>query len=402
MNTLFRFAMEYVVPHASILVNPMDLSDLDHNLGFSGSSTCNPNDREVLDLTANPPQCSEGEQQSNVPPPATKAPTGPSLKKDLSVADAFSFDGLFDSSASGSAPTAITNDGDLKIAASPPCTLPPKVVEPPFEHPSQQPTKPASQLPGDFVSALSLLPTTPVNQDEPVLRSPDIKQTFGIPEYIYTSEEEQQVPEGCPFMIGDSMFVAPASLTDYCIACRTSTEMKDLICFITVCRHLGLNCATSATLMNASLNDSRIKHCTEKATLNVSYLLKSINARDEKERQGVLKKCISEIQSFFERVYRRHKQTTIRFADPIAVADAPNPKPTTSPPTPSSAQHHSTTVAATPPQTSVGSLPRPASAGPAPSHASMDPRKRGAAQSGANNNNARNNNSRLNNNNKKA
>jgi hypothetical protein len=68
------------------------------------------------------------------------------------------------------------------------------------------------------------------------------------------------------------MFVAPASLTDYRIAHRTSTEMKDLICFITVCCRLGLNRATSATLMNASLNDGCIKHRTEKATLNVSYL----------------------------------------------------------------------------------------------------------------------------------
>jgi hypothetical protein len=184
-------------------------------------------------------------------------------------------------------------------------------------------------------------------------------------------------------MIGDSMFVAPASLTDYRIACCTSTEMKDLICFITVCCRLGLNCATSATLMNASLNDGRIKHRTEKTTLNVSYLLKSIDAWDDKERRAVLKKFISEVQSFFEKVYPRHKQTTIRFADPITVADAPNPKPTTPPPTPPSALRHSTTVAATPPQNSVASLPRPASAGLAPSHASTNPCKHGAAQSGA-------------------
>jgi hypothetical protein len=137
MNTLFRFAMEYVVCHASILVYPMDLSNLDHNLGFSGSATRNPNDLAVLDLTADPPQRLEGEQQSNVPPPTAKAPTGPSLKKDPSVADALTFDGLYDSSASGSAPTAITNDGDLKIAASPPCTLTPKVVESPFKRPSR-------------------------------------------------------------------------------------------------------------------------------------------------------------------------------------------------------------------------------------------------------------------------
>jgi hypothetical protein len=228
------------------------------------------------------------------------------------------FDGLFDSSASGSAPNAITTDGNLQIAAAPPCTLPPKVAESTFEHPSQQPAKPASQLPGDFVLALSLLLTTPINQNEPVLRSPEIKQIFGIPEYIYTSEEEQQVPDGCPFMIGNSMFVAPASLTDYRIACCTSTEMKDLICFITVCCHFGLNRATSATLMTASLINSCIQHRTEKATLNVSDLLKSIDAWDEKERQGVLKKCISEVRSFFKKVYCRHKQTTIRFADPIA------------------------------------------------------------------------------------
>jgi hypothetical protein len=82
MNTLFRFAMEYVVCHASILVYSMDLNNLDHDLGFLGSATRNPNDREVLDLTANPPQRSEGEQQSNVPPPAAKAPSGPSLEKD--------------------------------------------------------------------------------------------------------------------------------------------------------------------------------------------------------------------------------------------------------------------------------------------------------------------------------
>jgi hypothetical protein len=135
-------------------------------------------------------------------------PLPPRLHRDLLLrrtADTSTFDGLFDSSASGSAPTAITNDGDLKIAAMPPCALPPKVVDYQFEPPTQQPAKPAPQLPGDFVSAISLLPTTPVNQEEPVLRSPDIKQTFGIPEYIYTSEEEQQVLDGCPFMISDSV-----------------------------------------------------------------------------------------------------------------------------------------------------------------------------------------------------
>jgi hypothetical protein len=131
MNTLFRFAMEYVVRHASILVCPMDLSNLDHKLGFLGSATCNPNNREVFDLTPNTPQHSEAEQQSNVPPPAAKA----SLKKDPSVADASTFDSLFDSSASGSSPAAITNDSNLKIAASTPCTLPPKVAESPFECP---------------------------------------------------------------------------------------------------------------------------------------------------------------------------------------------------------------------------------------------------------------------------
>jgi hypothetical protein len=181
MNTLFWFAMEYVVRHASILVFPMDLSDLDHKLGFLGSATRNPTDREVFDLTDNPLQRSEAEQQSNVPPPAAKAPTRHSLEKDLSVADALTFNGLFDSSASGSAPTAITTDGNLKIAAAPPCTLPPKVAESPCECPSQQPAKLASQLPGYFISALSLLPTTPVKRDEPVSHSPEIKQTFGIP-----------------------------------------------------------------------------------------------------------------------------------------------------------------------------------------------------------------------------
>jgi hypothetical protein len=70
------------------------LSNLDHKLGFSGSATCNPNNREVFDLTDDPLQCLEAEQQSNVPPPAAKAPMGPSPEKDLSVADALTFDSL--------------------------------------------------------------------------------------------------------------------------------------------------------------------------------------------------------------------------------------------------------------------------------------------------------------------
>jgi hypothetical protein len=86
MNTLFQFAMEYVVCHASILVYPMDLSDLDHELGFSGSAAHNPTGREVLDLTDDPPQRSEAELQSSVPPPAAKVHTGPSLEKAPSVA----------------------------------------------------------------------------------------------------------------------------------------------------------------------------------------------------------------------------------------------------------------------------------------------------------------------------
>jgi hypothetical protein len=331
MNSLFWLAVEYATRHASIDMFPLDLNGMDQDLDFPGHAQADSRNSMVLDLTIDDLLL---DRPSETPPAAVPLPADNSSNAD----------GLFDESTIAS-PASSTQP----TATATPLALPPKVID--------APKAPPPRLSGKFVTAWSLLEVTPADEQAPF--SPVIKQTNGIPEYIYTSKEEVQVPDGCPFMIGDGMFMPPANMTDYRIARRTATEMKEIISFITVYRRLGLSRATGATLMIASLNDGRIKHRTNKSTLNVTYLLQSIDAKDEKERRGVLKKCISEMRHFFEKVYHRHKQTTIRFAS--GVADSPSPKTSTPLPTPPSVLWKPQKVAAPSPPQPMAVLPSRAS-----------------------------------------
>jgi hypothetical protein len=376
MNALFRLAADYATRHASVEMFPLDLDDMTQDLDPPGTA---PTDRRsaVLDLTNDDPP-RHLETATNTATPQTAHPTDSPPKED----DSSDCDGLFDESTIASLAS-----GAKLPTANLPFALPPKISNP-------------TGLPGDFVTALSLLESTPA--DAPTPSSPQIKQTNGIPEYIYTSEEEVQVPDGCPFLIGDGMFVPPANMTDYRIARRTATELKEIVSFITVYRRLGLSRATGATLMIASLNDGRIKHRTNKSTLNVAYLLQSIDAKDEKERRGVLKKCISEIRNFFEKVYRRHKQTTIRFASGAADSPAPKKHPSNSQPPPSVLRKPPVVAAPSPPNSTAVPTPQGTS-GPNGPQGPRN-RKRGPAQSSARNNTTTNHRiaSHQNNNNKKA
>jgi hypothetical protein len=371
MNSLFRLAVEYTTRHASIDMFPLDLNDMDQDLDSPGIAQPAPLTAQPLTQAAALP-----DRPSETPPAAVP----PQADESSDV------DGLFDESTIDS-----TANSGKPTATGTPLALPPKV--------SEAPTAPPPRLSGEFVTALSLLEATPADRQAP--SSPVIKQTNGIPEYIYTSEEEVQVPDGCPFMIGDGMFMPPANMTDYRIARRTATEMKEIISFITAYRRLGLSRATGATLMIASLNDGRIKHRTNKSTLNVAYLLQSIDSKDEKERRGVLKKCISEIRNFFEKVYRRHKQTTIRFA--AGVADSPAPKTSTPSPAPPSVLRRSNSVAAPSPPQPVATPPSRTTATNTGPNSPNNRKRGGPAQSGAGNHSTNNhNNARTKNKNKKA
>jgi hypothetical protein len=351
MNTLFRTALAYVVKHSTVMVYPVDFTDIEHELELERANSKRAAN-EVIDLAAADTQ---PDSDSETPSTTAAAPAGTATARPsrtsapVTPTDASTFDGLFDEEESSKSTSATSNNN----ATPPPPVLPPK-VDPPSERPSSasQAAKQTSQLlyaaasrlGNGFVTAASLLPPgPPVASPASLDHRSDLEQatfgikpTVGIPEYIYTSDQEQKIPDGCPFMIGDCLFAPPDCLTDYRIARRTATEMKEIISFVTAHRRIGLTRATSTTLKIASLNDGRIKNRTNQSTLNVHYLLKSVDAKDEKERRGVLKKCISEMRNFFEKVYRRHKlskQTTISFANPVTTT-TPSPNPPTAMPTP--------------------------------------------------------------------
>ena len=136
------------------------------------------------------------------------------------------------------------------------------------------------------------------------------------------------------------MFDPPTPFSDYQIARRLASDLKEIVAFITATRRLTLQRAIAATLLTASLLDGRIRQTTTKATLDVSILLKGMDAQDEKTRQGILKRCTSQIRGFFEKIYRKHK-TGICFKSPVAeVAETLHepPQPSTATRSPASAE----------------------------------------------------------------